>query len=469
MRPSLLSARRLLAASLALTSFPLMLTAQPADDIAALREQIRLLDQKLRVLERKTEIKDEETAAATRAAARVTVNDRGFTLASGDGAHTLRLRGLIQGDSRWFVDDGGIANNDAFVIRRARLIFEGTFNRFVSYQLVPEFGGTSGNGSLSLLDANIGVAFSPTLQLRVGRFREPVGLEQLQSDAVAFFAERSVVSQFVPNRDLGVQFSGDLRNGTVSYAIGVFNGVADGSNNANNSDINDEKDVAARLFFQPFRNEADSALKGLGFGLAGSLGEQNGTAGALTGGYRTDGQQTFFAYRSTTVANGSTWRFSPQAHFYRGPFGLLGEYVVSSVEAANGAVRHTLKHKAWQAAAGYVLTGEDAGYAGVSPRQSFDPAAGTWGAFEVVGRVTGAEFDDNAFAGGAGSLANSATSASSSVAYGLGLNWYLTRALRASFNYFHTEFDAAPGIVPATTTVIGNDENAFVTRLQLNF
>jgi len=59
------------------------------DDIQALREQIRLLDQKLRVLERKSELKDEETAAAAKTAPRVTVNDKGVTLASADGVRCV--------------------------------------------------------------------------------------------------------------------------------------------------------------------------------------------------------------------------------------------------------------------------------------------------------------------------------------------------------------------------------------------
>jgi phosphate-selective porin OprO/OprP len=56
------------------------------DDIAALREQIRLLDQKLKVLERKQEIKDDDVATAAKSAPKITISDKGFTLASGDGA-----------------------------------------------------------------------------------------------------------------------------------------------------------------------------------------------------------------------------------------------------------------------------------------------------------------------------------------------------------------------------------------------
>lgn len=440
------------------------------DEIRLLREQVQQLDQKLRVLERKQELRDEESAAKAKSASKVTASDKGFTIASGDAANTLRLRALLQADSRWFFGDH-VSNNDAFLLRRARLIFEGGFNKIYEYQLVPEFGGTSGNGSLTLLDANINVALKPGLQLRFGRFREPVGLEQLQSDSVAFFAERSIVSQFVPNRDVGVQIAGDVLDGRLSYALGVFNGVADGTNNSNNSDTNDDKDVAARLFAHPFKGSG-GPLAGLGIGVAGSVGHQGSGAGAtptLTSGYRTDAQQTWFSYRSTTVASGDTWRLSPQAYYYAGPLGLLGEYVISSVEAANGTNRQTLQNKAWQLSVGYVLTGEDSSYRGVTPRSDFSPAAGTWGAFEVVGRIGHASIDDAAFTGGGLSLANANTAAREISTYAAGLNWYLSKAVRASADLFHAEFSYGPGAAPSRTSVIADDENALVTRLQLLF
>ena len=436
------------------------LAAQPRDaDLAALREQIRQLDQQLRVLERKQELRDEEAFAAARATPSVTVNDRGFTFASGDGAHSLRLRGLIQADSRWYLNDGGIANNDAFILRRARIIAEGAFNRWVQYQIVPEFGG----GSTTLLDANLTLALSPKAQLKLGKYKSPVGLEQLQSDSWAFFTERSLVSGFVPNRDIGVQLSGDLLgDGWLNYTVGVFNGVPDGTSNTNNADFDDDKEFVARLFAHPFKTATDSPFAGLGFGVAVSLAPGSETAAALTSGYRTEGQQRFFAYGAHTVADGDTWRLSPQAYLYSGSFGAQVEYVQSVVNVRSGTNRAELKHEAWQASAGYVLTGEKASYHGVAPRQNFTFGGEGWGAFEIVGRVSHASIDAATFP----LFANPAANASSVTTYGLGLNWYLTRSLRAALNYFHTEFDTA---LAPSTALLREGENALITRLQLAF
>ncbi|HTJ79659.1 MAG TPA: porin [Rariglobus sp.] len=462
----------------ALTTFLPPLSAQtPSNsELDSLREQIRLLDQKLRVLERNQEIKDEAAAAAAKQQPKITFTDKGIGFASADGNNYLKLHGLVQADSRWFFGgESGPNNNDAFLIRRARLIFEGAFAKNYEYLIVPEFGGNSGSSASSnvtLLDAYINVNLRPEFQVRAGRFREPVGLEQLQSDAVAFFAERSIVSQFVPNRDIGMQLTGDLFNGTLSYAAGAFNGVPDGTSNGSNTDINNDKNYAARLFAQPFKNDKDSVLAGLGFGIAGSIGKENNNVGALTGGYKTDAQQTWFSYSAGVVANGSVSRISPQAYYYNGPLGLMAEYVVSSVEVRNatGVNQKQLENKAWQVSAGYVLTGEDAGYKGVTPSTNFSFSDGTWGAFEVVARLEHADIDDGAFAGpSATRIASINSSATAATAYGLGLNWYLSKTVRASFDYFHTKFDLASGAAPASTAVVAHDENAFVTRLQLSF
>ncbi len=99
------------------------------------------------------------------------------------------------------------------------------------------------------------------------------------------------------------------------------------------STTSDDKDLAARLFFTPFA-KGTGGLRGLGFGVAATQGSQEGHAdGARPAGYRTPGQQTFFSYRTdgtaagTVIADGDRVRLSPQGYFYRGPFGLLAEYV----------------------------------------------------------------------------------------------------------------------------------------------
>ncbi|WP_175414903.1 OprO/OprP family phosphate-selective porin [Nibricoccus aquaticus] len=434
-----------------------------SDDVQQLREQIRLLDQKLRVLERKQEIKDETAAAAPKPVA-VAASDGRVEITSGDGATSLRLRGLVQADYRWF--DSANEPADTFLLRRARLVFEGKFNNIFSYVVQPEFAGT-----IQILDANVNVAVSPAFNVRIGKFKTPVGLEQLQSDPVAFFNERSVATNLTPNRDVGIQLQGDVLNKTLNYTVALLNGVPDGGNNVTGSaDFDSDKTVAARLFATPFVNQKDSLFTGLGVGLAVSLGDY-ATASGRTGGYRTDGQQTFFSYDASVVANGQGVTWSPQGYYYRGPLGILAEYVASSIELQRGALPvREVENFGYNLSVGYVLTGEDSTYRGVTPKTVFNPSAGTWGAFEVVARVSGLDVDDSVFSGGAaGRFAAPNVSASKLTAYGLGLNWYLSRSVRAGFNLYQNKFDLAPDAVPAANALIADDETAFITRLQISF
>ncbi len=450
-----------LAALVLLSAFVPRLRADESDELKQLRDQLRVLEQKILVLERKQEIKDEAAAAAAPTAPKITINDKGFTLASADGANSIKLRGLAQLDSRLFFGDNGIVNN-AFVLRRARLITEGFFARNYSFQFVTEFGGSA----VSILDANLGVTVDKALQLKFGKFKPPVGLELLQSDSWTFFNERSIVTNLVPNRDLGVQGGGELFNGTVNYAVGIFGGVADGASTTN-TDFDNEKDVVARIFASPFKNDADSPGQGLSFGVSASQGREK-TASGRTAGYKTDGQQTFFSYNAATIADGQSWRVSPQFDYRNGSFGGIGEYVLSTVNlrpSATGA-KAELQNKAWQLAAGYVLTGEDSSYAGVVPKTNFDFANGTWGAFEVTGRYANLKIDDAAFP----LYASVSTNADEATSYGLGLNWYLSKAVVFKIDYYQTKFDFAPG-APASSTnlVLRQDEKALITRFQVSF
>ncbi len=464
---SLLSSktRALLALSLLAIGATTIRAQQSADELSTLREQVRLLDQKLKVIERKQELKDEDAVTAAKTAPKIALTDKGFTFTSADGANAVKIRGLIQLDSRLFFNDSGngLVNN-SFVLRRARLISEGTFAKNFCFQLVPEFGGSS----VSLVDANFGVTINKALQFKFGRQKSPVGLELLQSDSWTFFNERSLVTNLVPNRDTGILVTGDFANGTINYAAGIFGGVADGASTTN-ADFDNEKDVVARVFATPFKNKAGSFVQGLSFGVAGTLGREKTTAGR-TAAYRTDGQQVFFSYLGTTIADGQNWRVSPQFDYRKGSLGVIGEYVASTVNVRPSALgtKTALKNKAWQLSSGYVLTGEDSSYAGVVPKNNFDFAAGTWGAFEVAVRYSKLNVDDKAFPIYASPSAN----ADSATATGLGLNWYLSKTVRFTFDLYRTTFgfnSAAASNPPASPSVLHQAEKAFITRFQLSF
>ncbi len=56
-----------------------------------------------------------------------------------------------------------------------------------------------------------------------------------------------------------------------------------------------------------------------------------------------------------------------------------------------------LQNTAWEISGGWVLTGENATFTGVTPKHPFDPHNGQWGALQVVGRYAELNIDNAAF------------------------------------------------------------------------
>lgn len=435
------------------------------------------LQQQVKVLKRQNELATDAAAEKAQTAPVVSIGAQGFQVRSADTNFAFKLRGLVQADTRWLINNGGGTPAETFLLRRARLISEGTFFRDFDYQLVTEFGGGNATAqSPTILDANVSYRVSPALSLKAGKFKSPVGLEVLQSDRDRSFIESALPSQLIPNRDIGFQASGDFFDGRLSYAAGVFNGSSDATS-ANNTDIEGKKEFAGRVFTNPFASSSNEWAQGLGFGLGGSYGNAETASNLPNGGrgtYVSDSQQAWFTYKSgiagdTTgvVTDGPHWRLSPQGYYYFRSFGVLGEYAVSDqrYRAGNGTAANPFKfayldNTAWQVAVSYVLTGEASSYKSVTPRHNLNPAEGNWGAFEVVARYSELDIDSAAF----GTFADPTKSPHAAHAVTVGLNWYPNRIFRASVNYTLTDYDGGNG-----ATGDKRSENLILTRFQVAF
>lgn len=524
-------------------SLPIAAHANDSSELEELRNLVQELSQQVKVLARKGEIAEEETTAAKKTTPVVKASSGGFGLESADGKNVIKLRGLLQADYRAFQNGANDVRertdaragkldlatgfhdaNDTALLRRVRPTIEGTVLGKYDFRFTPEFAG----GSASAVDAYVDARLSPAFKIRAGKYKPFVGLERLQSGGDIKFLERSYVSNaLLPNRDVGVSIYGDVLDNKLSYAFGVNNGVVDGGNSSTGTEFDNNKEVTARLFATPFKDETN-ALSGLGFGIAGTFtnidGEKNlnftdtsaadGTRNGLPS-YLTNGQQTFFRYGAGVVADGKRTRIAPQANYYYGPFGLIAEYAKVSQEiskavdgspAAGGtAVNESivvgtnkkLTHDAWQVAATYLLTGEDASFKGVKPKNDFDLDKGGWGAWELVARYSEINLDEDTFknasgayakdfggtgtAGTAAGLAYSdlSKSAKSAHSWTAGVNWYLNANTKFALNYEHTSFDGGAVIgAPSATTNINatgsnvrdrESEDALLARVQVAF
>jgi phosphate-selective porin OprO/OprP len=438
------------------------------------------LDQRVRILERQLEIQKEESEARAKDAAIVSADSKGFSIKNAKGDYELKFGGLIQADYRFYNGDNNVRSNDQFLLRRVEPSISGSLGKYLGFLITPQFasntapsaatGSNSPSSTGTLLDYWLELRFDAAATVRAGRFKEPVGLENLQSSNTLTFIERGLPTDLVPGRDVGLQVQGQLFGKTLSYAVGVFNGAADGGDAAS-GDTDNRHDIAARIFAEPFKNHP-GLLQNLGFGVAGTrgatYGQANGAQSNLiassSSGYVSPGQQKFFNYTATTAAAGLRTHVSPQAYWYHRNYGVLAEYVISTQTVQNGATVTRFDNEACQVQANYVITGEDASFRGVKPSNPFKIGEAGWGAFEVAARSGGLNIDNGAFAGGV--FASATASARQAREYGVAANWYLNSNAKLGLNYEETRYKGGAAVAAGTDR---ENERAILARFQVAF
>ncbi|QSA96885.1 OprO/OprP family phosphate-selective porin [Methylococcus sp. EFPC2] len=477
---------------------------------------VKQLDRKVKIIERKLEVDKEVADAAKKTSPRLEAGADGVRFVSPEGDHVVRLRGALQTDGKFYMDDnhavvGGEANGinipDRFELKQARVWLEGTLFKHFDFKIMPDFGK---NGGTLLQDAYLDAHYFPYASLNIGKQKTPLSLERLQGDSDGTFLERAYPTQLASNRDVGVMLHGsfakpgydvtyggpvDFRN-FISYQLGVFNGSGDNgaASNLSDSSKQDDKEFVGRIWAHPFQHSGIEALEGLGVGVAGSW-EQPNHKGTLNNISSANGGNTIVNYgalggatgantkTTSLVADGDHYRIYPQAYWYSGPFGLMAEYAISSQEllggksnGSNGAAGDTARiqqdNRAWQVLFSYVLTGEDNTFQGVKPREAFDPLNGKWGALQLAARWTELEIDKDSFKtqtvnGRPFQLLDPSRSIRNATAWSLGANWYLNKFTLIRADYEQTYFDGGAGTLAHVKD--RPNEKVFSTRFQLSF
>lgn len=449
-----------LASVLAILIFSACWSGPAFADDAAILARLTALEQEIKMLKEQLAGRTEagklppDTAVVTASA------KDGFSIRTPDDSFKLKVRGQLQADGRFFTDNRkDLGTTDTFTMRRLRAIFEGTLFDQFDFNFTPSFDG----GTASVQDAYVDYRHAPELKLRAGKFKVPFELERLQSTATLNFVELGFPAALSPGYDVGVQLHGEAGGGVWAYAAGIFNGTVDGS--SSDTDLNSDKEIAGRVFVTPLKHGDAVLFRGLSGGFAATYGHKENAALPTL---RSIGQATVFSYLSAASADGDHVRFSPQFTYYHGPLGVLGEYVSSdqtAIRTSGGSiVRLQSENEAWQILVSYVLTGENASFKGVVPRNNFNPKEGTWGAFELVGRHNRLDVDDLLFLNG---FSNPASSVTGAEAWGLGMNWYLNKSIKLVLDYEHTAFEGGAWDGAAVTD--RPDENAIFTRLQVTY
>ena len=457
------------------------LATKPAPVTAA--PEVEKLSRKVNTLERKLELQDEVTASTFQKLPAFEAGEGGFKITSSDKKHQVRIRGAVQTDGRFFIDDNNFAvtdRQDRFELKQGRVWLEGYFFKDIYFKIMPDFAASN-----ILPDAYLDYAYHPAASLLVGKFKPSISLERLQGDADGTFLERAFPTYLASNRDVGIQLHGafgkpgykaetvagpiDAKN-AFTYQIGVTNGSGDdGSIDKSAPDTDNNKEVVGRLFAHPFQHTGFSWLEGFGLGVAGSVG--NPDKQALKNQATPLGRTNYLDYAkpittgAVTTADGATSRIYPQAYWFSGPFGAMGEYVVSTqhLSSTAGTVRKvTQDNKAWQILASYVVTGEDNTFAGVKPIRNFDPLKGNWGALQLAARYSELDVDNDTF-----KIIDPTKSATQARAWTVGANWYLNSNAIIRADYENVSFSGGAGSIARVTD--RPNEQVFATRFQLSF
>jgi phosphate-selective porin OprO and OprP len=160
--------------------------------------------------------------------------------------------------------------------------------------------------------------------------------------------------------------------------------------------------------------------------------------------------------------------YSGEAAATYGPLWVQGEYFWYNVDRGNNPVPLTsVKFDGGYAQASWVLTGENhkylpdsASYGGIVPNNPFSLNGGGWGAFEIAGRVSTMNLNDQL------ATANGVAGGRQTV-YTAALNWYFNRNVRLMFDFLHGT--VAKQISAVNTGDAGSTFNAFAMRTQVQF
>lgn len=412
---------------------------------------------------------DQQVQAAQSTRPTVGLTNSRPQITAGNGAFTFALRSVVQFDAA----DYSVTNNSptapvqpfssGTVFRRARLGFDATAYKDWNFSLWGEFGG-SGGESASLNQAFVEYAgfkpftFADPLRFRVGAWATPAGLEDATPNTEMLFLERPAVEEMIRGID-----AGDAREGGGAFFTGsrwYFSGVFTSRVAAASSPpvYGQQGAFLTRLAFNPLHGSdydvhVGGAIQGvvspLNTGAAGPAAEQltlnqqpelrvdgNGTKLVSTGAIDASGMTTYSAEGGASFRN-----------FY-----VASEYYKIDVDrtalSSGAASPFNPSFDGWYVQGSWVLTGErhiwsagNGGFRGIfQPKENFDPSNGTWGAWEIAGRYSVLDLNDNAGVFGSATPTGGIRGGVQKIT-SAAVDWYPNSVIRFIFEYQHGNVD----------------------------
>ena len=347
--------------------------------------------------------------------------------------------GLVVDRMNWLSQDassedtiGDLSAFEGGEIRGLRFGLFGTLNMFEEPWVYTIFGATNafdkgfnedGLDDFSWFDWRVDVPFIADSVLSIGKQKEPISGERVQSMLNNHMQERSAAADaMLPSRNVGIVWNGSRPSSYTTWAIGVFNDWIEANRDLDES----ATQYIGRVTWAPLRTDDDSSLLHVGLGYRYS----NAKEGFR---FRTEPEfnqaplyvDTGFDVPTGVLSADNLQTWNAELSWRRGPLWLASEYTNTAVDNPDLA---NPSFDGYWIGASWVLTGEMRPYNKKSGTFGNVPIARTVyqdgkGAWELSARWSNIDLSDGTVEGGEMDIAS------------LGLSWWLTPFFSVGMNY----------------------------------
>jgi phosphate-selective porin OprO/OprP len=351
----------------------------------------------------------------------------------------LFTAGMVLDRTNWLSQDadsesqvGDLAALEGGTVRGFRLGLVGTLNAFETPWVYTVFGATNAFDKgfnedrlddFTLFDWRLDIPLFEQSTLSIGKQKEPISGERVQSMIYNHMQERSAVSDaMLPARNVGIVLNGGNASRYITWAVGVFNDWFDANQDLDESSTQ----LIGRVTWAPLRTADDSSLLHLALGYRYSDAKEGFR-------YFTEPEfnsapiyvDTGFGTATGALPADRLSTYNAELAWRRGPLWIAAEYTRSDV--SNNDLGDPAFDGYWVGVS-WALTGEMRPYNAKSGTFRGQPVAqsvyqGGRGAWEVSARWSTLDLTDGLVDGGELDTAS------------LGLTWWLTPVFSVSADY----------------------------------
>ncbi|MBU1628187.1 porin [bacterium] len=362
-------------------------------------------------------------------------------IATTDGNFSSKIGGRFLADAAFYNEEKNPLG-DGTEIRQAQLGFTGTILKDWEYSLGFEFG----QAKVDIKDAYANYkGFSP-FNLKIGHFKTPFSIEQLNSRKYLTFLERSLPNAFAPDRKIGLDVG---FNSKLFIAETALLGEYFSEDSENEGD--EGWTSSTRLVFSPIHSDKKVIHLGSSFQYQAPKDEK-----IVKFAVNPESHITSVQYVDTGKIKNveNIYKYGLEAACVFGPFSLQGEYIYSALDRCDE--QEDLDFSGWYAYGTWFITGESRNYDFKKTTFGKIKPAHKFGAVEVALRYSTIDLNDE-------SLIKGGEEKNVTIA----LNWYINTYMRLMINYIFVNNDKNADFYG---DVIGNDDiDILQARFQVEF